>query len=980
MPLTLVTGPANAGKAGELLRAYRSRLADDPVLVVPRSEDVEHTRRELAYGGAVLGPRVVRFGGLVTLIAERADPALAATPRVSGLCRELLVAEAVRRTTLRTVAEAARRPGFARAAGRFAGELGRAMIDPGRLRSALCEWAGDGGRRAYAEDLADLYGAYRAVLEEAGAVDDELLARGALDALRRDPRAFGRSPVFVYGFDDFTPVELDAIETLARHADVEVTVSLPFEPGRTAFRATAPAFALLSELADERRELPPSAEHYAPEGRPELARLERELFDPAPAANERPSPAAALKLHLAGGERCELELAGAEVLQALRHGAAPGDVTVVVRDPPRYSLLLEEVFGALGIPFSLVSDRFLAHTALGRGVVALLRCAAGEGSADDLVAYLRTPGVLRSPGLADELEREGRRSGTQSAAEACALWERRRWPLEELDVLGSARGTDLLGLLDRRLERLLSASPARRASLFCGPKQEDAAAVRAARGALADLAGLAARDLAPPLDAAALGALLGEVPVRVGEPPSPERVRVASPEDVRARRFDTVVVLGLEDGEFPRRPVPEPFLSDELRREVSEASGLSLPVREDELDRERYLFYACVSRAERRLVLSTRVSDEEGAPARPSSFLEEVRALFAPDPLEAVTVRRSLGDVTWEPGDAPTPLERVRSLAARGPRVDEAPPRDLWAAAVLAEVCERRAFSTGELDALGACGVRWLVEKVVRPEGIAPEGDPLVRGRYAHDVLRLTFERLRERTGSARVTRATLLEAERFLGEAMTELAPAHRLAAGDGRARAARRRLEDDLVRLLRREAEAGSQFEATHLELAFGGTYADEGSLPALAVDEGIEVRGRIDRVDTLGGRAAVRDYKGGADAPGVARWADEGRLQVAVYMLAVRELLGLEVAAGLYVPLAGGHGQRGAVRRDEADAVAAGTPRTDLRTDAEIDALMTDARARVVELVSRLRAGELRPCPERCGPDGRCRYPGVCRLEAA
>ena len=41
-----------------------------------------------------------------------------------------------------------------------------------------------------------------------------------------------------------------------------------------------------------------------------------------------------------------------------------------------------------------------------------------------------------------------------------------------------------------------------------------------------------------------------------------------------------------------------------------------LPLREDQLDRERYLFYVCASRAERLLVLSSRTSDEEGTPRR----------------------------------------------------------------------------------------------------------------------------------------------------------------------------------------------------------------------------------------------------------------------------------------------------------------------------------------------------------------------------
>ena len=35
MPLTLVTGPANAAKAGEVLGGLRARLDEEPILVVP---------------------------------------------------------------------------------------------------------------------------------------------------------------------------------------------------------------------------------------------------------------------------------------------------------------------------------------------------------------------------------------------------------------------------------------------------------------------------------------------------------------------------------------------------------------------------------------------------------------------------------------------------------------------------------------------------------------------------------------------------------------------------------------------------------------------------------------------------------------------------------------------------------------------------------------------------------------------------------
>jgi hypothetical protein len=45
MPLTLVLGPANSAKAGEVLGAYRAEAARAALLVVPTRADAEHYTR-----------------------------------------------------------------------------------------------------------------------------------------------------------------------------------------------------------------------------------------------------------------------------------------------------------------------------------------------------------------------------------------------------------------------------------------------------------------------------------------------------------------------------------------------------------------------------------------------------------------------------------------------------------------------------------------------------------------------------------------------------------------------------------------------------------------------------------------------------------------------------------------------------------------------------------------------------------------------
>src|SRR5205085_9713860 len=134
----------------------------------------------------------------------------------------------------------------------------------------------------------------------------------------------------------------------------------------------------------------------------------------------------------------------------------------------------------------------------------------------------------------------------------------------------------------------------------------------------------------------------------------------------------------------------------------------------------------------------------------------------------------------------------------------------------------------------------------------------LVRGAFAHRVLELTYRRLREQTGSARVTAATLPVAEGLLHEALREEQGAFPLSPSETRVRAAVRRLEYDLLRFLRHEAQSESELEPTELELGFG---LKDSSLPPLRLEpDGIEIRGVLDSVRRATGHALVVDYKSG------------------------------------------------------------------------------------------------------------------------
>jgi ATP-dependent helicase/DNAse subunit B len=974
VPLTLVTGPANAAKAGEVLGGLRARLEQDPILVVPDLQDVEHAQRELAEHGAVFGAEVLRFKRLFGTIARRAGRS--ARP-ASDVQRELIVEEAVRRARLQALAESAAQPGFVRAATRFVTEIRRfdrgAALDPGRFTRALRGWAGGGPRRAYAEDLAAIYRGYHDGLAAAGLPDAEAIAWESLDVLRAEPDRWGRTPLFVYGFHDFDALQLDALDTIANYCHADVTVSLPWEPERAAFRAVATVHEeLLRRKAVEKR-LPPLDDHYAPESRAALHHVERSLFGPG---GERVEAGEAVSFHSAGGQRAEVELVGARVLELLRAGVVPGDVAVVLRRPGDYASLLEQVFGAYGIPFSIDRSVPLGHTGLGRGLLALVRCAArGDASADDLLAWLRTPGMLKQPGLADRLEARLRREGAHSAVQARAAWESEHWKLDDLDRLAEARRpADFLAELERQAGRLFAGPYRRRAAVLSGPELEDPRVYTAARTALAELRAVVEADPRTRLGPERVLAVLEELRVHLGEPPQPDRVQVATPEAIRARRFEAVFVCGLQEGEFPSGASPEPFLPDDERRALARAGGLVLPVREDRLDRERFLFYTCCSRAERLLVLSSRSSDEEGNPQAESFFVEDVRDLLAPG---AELRTRSLSEVTWQPEQAPTAAELERALAASGSRREEATAGQLSAEPLLERLAAREAVSAGALERFADCPVKWLVEDVLRPEQLAPDPEAMVRGDYAHSVLEHTYRRLREQTGDRRVTPGNLVQAERILLEELRERRSLFPISPNQTRVRAATRRLEFDLLRWLRREAEADGDFEPEHLELRFG--YGEDRE--PVEISEGLRVRGRIDRVDVNDGMALVLDYKTGkrVDRYKVASWEPENRFQAALYMLVVERLLGLRAAGGVYVALGERSPRPRGMLAADVEELGSGFVKNDRLGPDEFREKLDWALGRIRETDAAMRRGELRCNPDSCAWNGGCMYPAICRSES-
>ena len=132
----------------------------------------------------------------------------------------------------------------------------------------------------------------------------------------------------------------------------------------------------------------------------------------------------------------------------------------------------------------------------------------------------------------------------------------------------------------------------------------------------------------------------------------------------RTRRTDVVVVLRLEEGSFPRRPLDNPLLDDSARRSLEEASPRRRLVAPEPLAWERYLFYAACTRARDKIVIAREAATDDGRPLEPSPFWTEVAGLFSADEVERATHRRPLSALSWPLERAPTRREQLRAVAA----------------------------------------------------------------------------------------------------------------------------------------------------------------------------------------------------------------------------------------------------------------------------------------------------------------------------
>ncbi len=637
--------------------------------------------------------------------------------------------------------------------------------------------------------------------------------------------------------------------------------------------------------------------------------------------------------------RIEVDYAVSRICQWIQRSIAPyryRDVAIIVRDLEPYHDLLTEALQSRGIPFFIDRRRPTVHHPL----VELLRggaAVAAEAMSLESVRLVLKTGLLDIPiDAADELENYllahglagietwrgpdwsfQRRDSLKKHGEVSAIVRRadqggRVYEASELARINTARRS-LLALLDpwmefaRQaeghtgadwaagiLEWLARLNAGRTLLQWSGDAEQDGRLDEAEEhrqvwseimSFLDDLAfafsdvTLTIHEFTDALEAGLSGLTLGLVP------PTVDQVLVGSIERSRHPDIKAAVVLGFNDGVFPKRPAEDSILNDDDRAALLTAGvRVTAPTRERVLD-ESLLVYIALTRASDALVVTYATADDEGKTLRPSPFVDALgnacpgltaiavsdpaRSRFMWDVLSTSDLRRRLTMEFRSRPQLTTDDPRIRGRwnelydAVRGSLSVEAV--SLRASASLGEREEARISpatigrlfagplrtSVSQLENYAACPFQYFAKHVLRlQERAEATVKPVDVGKLHHGILEDFIGVLSSRgMGLDQLSDSDLLGGLRESCERVATRLPAGGVLSNTRDAyvyRRSARRLAP-VIQAQRRVASTGSS-KPRCVELSFG--FDDPGGLPALELltpaGRRVLIRGYIDRVD--------------------------------------------------------------------------------------------------------------------------------------
>ncbi len=486
--------------------------------------------------------------------------------------------------------------------------------------------------------------------------------------------------------------------------------------------------------------------------------------------------------------------------------------------------------------------------------------------------------------------------------------------------------------------------------------------------------------------------------------PAPGSTRTTLVDDLPGCRAGHVVLAGLVEGSFPRRPAVQPFLTLKPGEEIPADARRQYAV-------EALRFARALGAADRGAHLFYPTTDAKGQPLLRAGFLDDLVNALSPTADAACHVARArfhpalIGDedLAIAPSDARVlaaakaaeqgRMGKLRALA-RDPAHRE--PLEGAAAALYALESRRKGMPFGsydglleDADALGRlakefgpaehtfspsqletyllCPFQFFSRHVLHLEPIIErhelDEDYTERGSRLHDILE-EFERRRIEAAGAVADDRLLVEAvDKVLAHELNDLSELE-LGLREIEQAQTRRVIEQYARQRSDYESKSETPPIPRHFELNFGEPGAEHPEFELALGAEVVRLKGRIDRVDVVETgpvpQFRVIDYKSG-HAPSGKDVTEQRMLQLPLYAMAVERLVYQNGGAALLDV-----GYWGLKDKGFKPIL--------LEQWAEFREALIE---RVFAVVKRLQSGTFPVAPQKDGCESYCEYRSVCRI---
>lgn len=752
----LLTSPAPHVLEASLVARVRAALERSPgdvgpaarvVIVVPTLMLAERVQRVLAAAagdaGVVAGAEIVHHRRLATRLLDLAfvhglretpPPRLLGSLEIDALVRAS-IASLPEGSALRRLADD--RPRMSVALGRTFGELREALVTTAALRDAL------GARDPIVVAHATYVSLLDRVERDHGATDQAGHALAAAAAARALADRLGWDALFHHGSHELVGSQAELLRAVSEQVATTVLAPGGDAPVHEASRRAlarwpgVPAEALDGEslldvdaLFDESR-TSMRGETHRPVRIPPAAGFAR-----IEAVHVR-------------GIRAELEVAARLAAEAhLDRGVPLEDIAVVARSLDPFGGHVEAVFDAHSVPFTTTATAPLLREPWAQAAATLLAVLTEDLPRAAVIELLRSPWTRLDDKVADtdactpDLWDEWTLSagvvrGAPAFTEDVLAWhradlaeraQRRGVPLEvvareawvdararrigalaglagslvaEIPVWAACRSPSQHAVFLRQLTERWLHPPDSRGEFPGAVRARDA--VLAALDQLACLSDLPAGAAPRALDPRAARVLVADVLASTSLPLGSRDgsgVRVLAAMPARCVPFRDVILVGLNQGSFPRRPRQDPFLRDPVREKLR-AAAPSLAVKSEGRAEERQILALALAAASDRVTVTWQRADDDGKARAPSLYLREIARLAIGRPhLESLTDRKD---------DDLLAHERLPLMAL--------PAHPSEAARMLRERTGRASFRDAALEASQRVQRRRAVEALARGAG-----------------------------------------------------------------------------------------------------------------------------------------------------------------------------------------------------------------------------------------------------------------------